>query len=170
LCTGGDLCKPISVEGVPSRAEDPHPPTPSRKLRGRGGVVSCAKGGLSDEVQVSRQHRRAPAGRPRAAEGADERGGSALGVLRDRQLRGIKFRRQYAVKRFIFDFYCPAARLVIELDGSIHDEQMQQERDAARTEALEAHRYRVIRFRNEEVFNDLQAVLDRIAAEVEQGT
>jgi very-short-patch-repair endonuclease len=88
-------------------------------------------------------------------------------ALRDRQLQGIKFRRQYSVKRFIFDFYCPAARLVIELDGSIHDEQGQQERDTARTEALEAHRYRVIRFRNEEVFNDLQAVLDRIADEVE---
>ena len=89
-------------------------------------------------------------------------------ALRDRQLGGIKFRRQYACLRFIFDFYCPAARLVIELDGSIHDEQSQRERDAARTEALEARRYRVIRFRNDEVFHDLSSVLARIAAAVEQ--
>ncbi len=89
-------------------------------------------------------------------------------ALRDRQLRGIKFRRQYAVERFIFDFYCPAARLIIELDGSVHDEPTQRERDHARTAALEARNYRVIRFRNEEVLADLPAVLARIAAAVDQ--
>lgn len=89
-------------------------------------------------------------------------------ALRDRQLRGIKFRRQYAVERFILDFYCPAAHLVIELDGSVHDEPMQRERDEARTAALEARNYRVIRFRNEEVLADLQSVLERIVAAVEE--
>ena len=89
-------------------------------------------------------------------------------ALRDRQLRGIKFRRQYAVERFIFDFYCPAAKLVIELDGSVHDEPTQQERDVARTAALETRNYRVIRFRNDEVLADFPSVLDRIASAVEQ--
>jgi very-short-patch-repair endonuclease len=87
-------------------------------------------------------------------------------VLRDRQLHGIKFRRQAAVSRFIFDFYCPAAKLVIELDGPVHDHQ--QERDEARTAALEARGFRVIRFRNEEVFEELPSVLERIVAAVEQ--
>jgi very-short-patch-repair endonuclease len=91
-------------------------------------------------------------------------------ALRDRQLYDIKFRRQYAYERFIFDFYCSAGRLVIELDGSIHDEPMQQERDVARTAALEARNYRVIRFRNEEVLGDLQSVLSRIVAAVEQAS
>jgi very-short-patch-repair endonuclease len=88
-------------------------------------------------------------------------------ALRERQLHGIKFRRQYPVERFIFDFYCPEARLVVELDGSVHDETMQRERDAARTAALEARNYRVIRFRNHEVLRDLPSVLERIAATVE---
>ena len=87
-------------------------------------------------------------------------------MLRDRRLRGIKFRRQCPVSRFIFDFYCPAARLVIEVDGSIHDEQ--RERDEARTAALETHGFRVIRFRNEEIFNAIPAVLARIVTIVEQ--
>ncbi|WP_420127501.1 endonuclease domain-containing protein [Longimicrobium sp.] len=87
-------------------------------------------------------------------------------MLRDRQLRGIKFRRQTPMGRFILDFYCPAARLVVELDGAVHDQQ--QERDAARTDELEARGFRVIRFRNEEVFQALPSVLDRIAAAVEQ--
>ncbi|HEY0018289.1 MAG TPA: endonuclease domain-containing protein [Longimicrobium sp.] len=87
-------------------------------------------------------------------------------VLRDRQLAGIKFRRQHPVSRFIFDFYCPAARLVIELDGPVHDPQ--RERDEARTAALESRNFRVIRFRNEEVFDALPSVLDRIVAAVEQ--
>jgi very-short-patch-repair endonuclease len=87
-------------------------------------------------------------------------------VLRDRQLEGIKFRRQHPVDRFIFDFYCPKARLVIELDGPVHD--LQRDRDEARTAALESHRYRVIRFRNEEVFDALPSVLERIVAAVEQ--
>jgi very-short-patch-repair endonuclease len=91
-------------------------------------------------------------------------------ALRDRQLRGIKVRRQYAVERFILDFYCPAARLVIELDGSVHDEQMQQERDLARTTALKARNYRVIRFRNEEVLAGLPSVLRRITTAVAQAS
>ena len=87
-------------------------------------------------------------------------------MLRDRQLRGIKFRRQTPMGRFILDFYCPAAKLVIELDGAVHDQQ--QERDTARTAELEARGFRVIRFRNEEVFEALPSVLDRIVAAVEQ--
>jgi very-short-patch-repair endonuclease len=88
-------------------------------------------------------------------------------MLRDRQLRGIKFRRQTPMGRFILDFYGPAARLVIELDGAVHDQQ--QERDAARTAELEVRGFRVIRFRNEEVFQALPSVLDRIVAAVEEG-
>jgi very-short-patch-repair endonuclease len=86
--------------------------------------------------------------------------------LRDRRLRGIKFRRQTPMSRFIFDFYCPAAKLVIEVDGSVHDQQ--QERDAARTAELEARGFRVIRIRNEEIFQSLPSVLDRIVAAVEE--
>ncbi|HLL83788.1 MAG TPA: DUF559 domain-containing protein [Longimicrobium sp.] len=73
-----------------------------------------------------------------------------------------KFRRQHAVERFVLDFYCASAKLCVEVDGGIHDEQ--QERDAARTEFLNARGIHIIRFRNEEVMDDPRAVLRRIEA------
>jgi len=85
-------------------------------------------------------------------------------ALRGQQLGGFQFRRQHPVGPFILDFYCPKKRLCIELDGPIHDQQ--QERDQARTEALATLKIRVIRFRNEEIFLDLEGVLGRIAAEL----
>ncbi|MHB9132301.1 MAG: endonuclease domain-containing protein [Armatimonadota bacterium] len=86
-------------------------------------------------------------------------------ALRGRRLEGLKFRRQHPVGKYVLDFYCPEYRLVIELDGEIHDHQ--QEYDQIRTEHLAAYGYRVIRFRNEEVFNNLTGVLEviRLAAQ-----
>jgi very-short-patch-repair endonuclease len=78
---------------------------------------------------------------------------------------GVRFRRQHPVGHFILDFWCPVARLVVEVDGDVHD--TQAERDAARTEVLESFNCHVIRFRNEEVLHDLSAVLTRIRAEVD---
>lgn len=82
-------------------------------------------------------------------------------ALRGRQLEGLKFRCQHPVGRFIVDFYCPSAKLVIEVDGGIHDQQ--QAYDQARTEKLEAFGYRVLRFTNDQVMKDLSAVLEQIA-------
>jgi very-short-patch-repair endonuclease len=77
---------------------------------------------------------------------------------------GVRFRRQHPVGHFILDFWCPAARLVVEVDGDVHD--MQPERDAARTEVLASFNCHVIRFRNDEVLRDLDTMLQRIHAEV----
>ncbi|HYW11976.1 MAG TPA: endonuclease domain-containing protein [Longimicrobium sp.] len=93
---------------------------------------------------------------PTAAEAA------LWGALQKKQVAGLKFRRQHPVGRFVLDFYCASLRLVVEVDGGIHD--AQQDRDAARTEALETHGYRVLRFRNEEVLRNLDDVVRRIAA------
>ena len=82
--------------------------------------------------------------------------------LRSKQLNGLKFRRQHPLGPFIADFYCAAHRLVVEVDGDIHD--LQAERDAARTEQFEQHGYRVIRFRNEQVLNNIEDVLTAIKA------
>jgi very-short-patch-repair endonuclease len=83
-------------------------------------------------------------------------------ALRDRRLRGLRFRRQHPLGPFIVDFCCPQCRLIVELDGDVHESQA--EYDAARTEQLAAYGYRVIRFRNEAVLNDLSTVLKQIAA------
>ena len=78
--------------------------------------------------------------------------------LRRKHVGGVRFRRQHIFDRFIVDFYCPAARLVIEVDGEVHEQQ--QEYDALRTEFLESMGFRVIRFKNEDVFQNLDGVLE----------
>ena len=87
--------------------------------------------------------------------------------LRKRQIAGAKFRRQHAIDRFIVDFVCLKSHLVIEVDGPIHEQQSQadKERDAL----LTAKGFHVLRFRNEQVLTDIDAVLTRITEALEQG-
>jgi very-short-patch-repair endonuclease len=81
--------------------------------------------------------------------------------LRDRRLYEAKFRRQHNIGQFIADFYCHTAKLLIELDGSIHDTQI--ERDHDRDEWMQASGLTVLRFNNEQIFDELEAVLMTIA-------
>lgn len=85
------------------------------------------------------------------------------GCLRERRLNGAKFRRQHPIGRYIADYYCHAARLVIELGGGIHDEHDQREYDQIRQQEIEARELTVLRFRNEHVTTDLERVLQEIA-------
>ncbi len=80
--------------------------------------------------------------------------------LRDRQLGGFKFRRQHPVGPYVLDFYCPVAKLGIEVDGGIHNALTEYDED--RTAHVERYGYRVIRFTNEEVLDRLESVLRRI--------
>ena len=80
--------------------------------------------------------------------------------LRRRQLGRFRFRRQEPIGRYIVDFYCHQARLVVEVDGGIHERQ--REYDEVRTEWLEAHGYRVVRFTNEAVLERIEEVLTEI--------
>jgi very-short-patch-repair endonuclease len=86
-------------------------------------------------------------------------------ALRNKQLLGLRFRRQHAVGNFILDFYCPAHKLVIEVDGSVHDDR--QIEDALRTQKLEQHNYQVLRFHNEEILHDLTQVLQSITTTIQ---
>jgi very-short-patch-repair endonuclease len=69
------------------------------------------------------------------------------------------------VGQFILDFYCPTCKLVVEVDGKIHEQQT--EYDQARIDYLQAYGYRILRFSNQQVFTDLEAVLDEIKAVAE---
>ena len=80
--------------------------------------------------------------------------------LRGRRLGGLKFRRQHPVGPNIADFYCAESHLVVEIDGDIHDWQVEQ--DQARTSQFELHGNRVIRFKNCEVEENIQGVLSVI--------
>jgi very-short-patch-repair endonuclease len=82
--------------------------------------------------------------------------------IRKRKLGGFKFRRQHAIGPYVVDFYCDEIMLVIELDGSAHDQTAEQ--DAERTRWLKASGNQVLRFRNDEVFQDKSQVLRMILA------
>lgn len=87
-------------------------------------------------------------------------------LLRDRRLLGRKFRRQHPIGQFIADFFCDDARLIIEIDGAVHREPTQQERDRLREEILREHGFAILRFTNEQIFDRTEQVLQEIAAYV----
>ncbi len=87
-------------------------------------------------------------------------------ALRRKQIEGVRFRRQHPMGQFVVDLCAPRCRLVVEVDGEIHTQQIDQDR--ARTQHIEAFGYRVIRFTNEEVLNDLPRVLKMIRREVKE--
>src|SRR5688572_23598202 len=86
-------------------------------------------------------------------------------LLRDRRLNGAKFRRQVPIGNYIVDFVCQEAKLVVELDGGQHTEQVAY--DTARTEWLVSVGYRVLRIWNNELFENEDGVLTAIYNELE---
>jgi very-short-patch-repair endonuclease len=82
--------------------------------------------------------------------------------IRNGQLNGAHFRKQHAVGTYIVDFFCAKSKLVIEVDGDSHFEPEQAKYDQERTEWLnEQKEYRVIRFTNDEVHHQIEAVLEK---------
>ena len=90
-------------------------------------------------------------------------------LLRNKQLGGFKFRRQHQILNYIVDFFCFSERLIVELDGPIHNSKTAREYDQRRDALLRANKYRILRFRNSEVFRDEKEVLNKILEEL-QGT
>ena len=82
--------------------------------------------------------------------------------LRNKKLKGYKFRRQHPVGVFILDFYCHTAKLAIEIDGEYHLEQEQQIYDRARTELLNQAGIQELRFTNQDILTNLPSVLGSI--------
>ena len=89
-------------------------------------------------------------------------------LLRNRQLKGKKFRRQHAIANYVVDFYCNECKLAIEVDGKYHAEPDVKEYDATRTVYLNELNITVIRFWNEEVINDPVMVVSEISKYLEQ--
>ena len=87
--------------------------------------------------------------------------------LRGSKLFGLKFRRQQIIEGFIAAFFCHAVKLVIEVDGSIHDNEEQKRTDTHRREVFAARGLRELRFRNEEVLENSADVLKRITSACE---
>ena len=82
--------------------------------------------------------------------------------LKGNQINGLRFKRQHPIGKFIVDFYCHKASLVIELDGSIHNELEVAERDKGREYELERLGLKVVRFTNKEVLENIEKVVENI--------
>ena len=87
-------------------------------------------------------------------------------ALKELPIEGTHFRRQAPIGPYVVDFFCPAKRLIIELDGGHHNEDATAKRDSERQVWLEQEGYRVIRFWNSDVAADLSAVMEKIYVEV----
>ena len=82
--------------------------------------------------------------------------------LKGKQLEGYRFRQQHGFGPYVLDFYCPSLRLCIEIDGEVHVEDRVKQKDEERTIFLKENRIKVLRFRNEEVEQNIGNVLERI--------
>jgi very-short-patch-repair endonuclease len=87
-------------------------------------------------------------------------------ALRKRRFRGWKFRRQQPLGPFVVDFISFDAKLIVELDGEQHGYEQNTCRDAARTRYLEGQGYRVKRYWNSQLYEDIDCVLDDIGREI----
>jgi len=79
--------------------------------------------------------------------------------LQAKKLEGRKFRRQHGIENYIVDFYCAEEALIIELDGDVHMNPTAEEYDLKRTEYLEKLGFKIIRFENKMVFENLPSVI-----------
>jgi len=82
--------------------------------------------------------------------------------LKGKQLDGRKFRRQHSIDNFIVDFFCYSENLIIELDGGYHKDAVEAMNDEMREEYLTQKGFKVLRFNNQEVYSDIERVLDEI--------
>ena len=85
--------------------------------------------------------------------------------LRREQL-GFKFRRQHSIGGYIADFYCPARRLVIEVDGPYHFKSENKEYDKIRDSYLDGASIQVLRFTNSEISNNIEEVIQKIISKL----
>ena len=83
-------------------------------------------------------------------------------VLRNKQANGHKFRRQYSIEQYILDFYCPSAKLAIEIDGDSHFNESAVQADKIRQKIIEELGIRFLRFTNSDVCENLDGVFETI--------
>ncbi|OGE78187.1 MAG: hypothetical protein A2751_03445 [Candidatus Doudnabacteria bacterium RIFCSPHIGHO2_01_FULL_46_14] len=84
------------------------------------------------------------------------------GHLKNKSVLGVKFRRQYSVGKYIVDFYCPLLKLAIEIDGDSHFDDNSARLDKDRQAYIQSFGIKFLRFTNQEIYKNLEAVLEEI--------
>ncbi|PIK97293.1 DUF559 domain-containing protein [Synechococcus sp. 63AY4M1] len=148
----------------------PSPPNPLSHAAGEGGRIAApdlsSRAAEEGGYELPRASRELIARARQLRREATTAESLLWELLRDRRLLGRKFRRQHPIGQFIADFFCDDARLIIEIDGAVHREPTQQERDRLREEILREHSFAILRFTNEQIFDHTEQVLQEIAAYV----
>lgn len=86
--------------------------------------------------------------------------------IRNRKFLMLKFKRQHSIGNYVVDFYCANPRIIIELDGAVHLEKEQKEKDKHHDENLTEMNYLVFRFSNEDVLNNIKNVLEQMEKKI----
>ncbi len=84
--------------------------------------------------------------------------------IRNGKLNGLKFKRQHSIGNYVIDFYCASKRLIIELDGEVHNIPDQKEKDQHRDQNLTEMNFRVLRITNSQVLNEIETVKSLLLA------
>jgi very-short-patch-repair endonuclease len=82
--------------------------------------------------------------------------------LNKNQILGLQFRRQHPIDKFIADFFCPKIKLIIEIDGSIHDIPEYHNHDLGRSDKLNDFGITILRFTNEQIINEIDYTVNQI--------
>lgn len=82
--------------------------------------------------------------------------------VKNKQVDGFKFRRQFGIGKFIIDFYCPESKLAVEIDGDSHFDLKTKARDYTRDKYLKSFKINVLRFNNSEVIENIEGVIEKI--------
>ena len=151
--------KKIAAVHNPTHIQPNNDPIPGPSpLEGKGARTA---GGKGLDFDVPRNIKDLIIGQARYMRSHPTRAEALLwGLLRMKQLQAYKFRRQHIIGTYIVDFYCPTGKLIVEVDGPIH--QTQQVYDVSRELNLIAMGYRILRFTNDEVIHHTDEVLRKI--------
>jgi type I site-specific restriction-modification system R (restriction) subunit len=134
------------------RAAGVEPSTPTLLPKGEGSSyrANLEFSGLVKEARELRQHQTK----------AEE---MFWQLVRNRKFQNLKFRRQHQIGHYIVDFYCDEKRLIVEFDGEVHDNPEQQKHDGTRDKFLQSSGFKIVRFRNKELYETPEIVFSKIA-------
>ena len=140
-----------NIKGDVSSAQN----LPSPARRGAGGEVIRHQKVSKEKLELARKFRKEPT----------ESENAVWQMLRNRQIKGLKWRRQQVIDGFIADFYCAELKAVLEIDGSVHNTQAAQDYDEARTEIFSYHGIKTYRLKNDDCnANKLTALVESMIA------
>ena len=127
------------------------------------GAIRVSRTAMPQRIEKIHNEKRLKVVRRALRNNATSVEGTLWRYLKRSQLRGRKFRRQHSIGPYVVDFYCPAEKLAVELDGETHNDPGRREYDDEREAYLRDQDIRIVRFENKEVFENLEVVLEGIA-------